>query len=365
LSDRETYRRLLGDERMDALEREAMRWQEEERLILKDEGELETEIAALRDEVGEPLESVDRAAAYETRRLQRDAAVAERRVEEGLNGLMALGISPSYEPTTDGAPLGAVERADEMLGELSDRRIFSVDRPSRVVLPAMSRRDHERAERLGQVLVVDRDRLHKLRTRERQLWDDGTHLDRWAGGLPETLPRLWAREDELASRVREVDRASEREGVAGLQPIAARDERDELARDAEQAGGLSADEERALGHLRGRTRQGSFAAQPYDWDRARWDAALEGLRGRGYGINHGTVHIADDPGVTDGWTLAAEEPIGAARPELAAEAGGAPNAAERRDRARRADRPPTERGVRPPAREHASEAATDGPALGF
>ena len=63
------------------------------------------------------------------------------------------------------------------------------------------------------------------------------------------------------------------------------------------------DTRRALAHITGRTRQGSFAAPLYNWPAKRWAAAIEPL-GRAGIVKSGIATAADDPTVTRGWVLA-------------------------------------------------------------
>jgi hypothetical protein len=70
---------------------------------------------------------------------------------------------------------------------------------------------------------------------------------------------------------------------------------------------LNADERRALGHLRGRTRTGKFACRMYDWTEQRWRDALDGLTNRGYRVRRVSGQVADDPTVTGGWILKNED----------------------------------------------------------
>jgi hypothetical protein len=68
------------------------------------------------------------------------------------------------------------------------------------------------------------------------------------------------------------------------------------------------DDQRALGHVRGRTVSGKFAARIYDWDERRWQAALARLRGAGHRIEWVDGQVADDPSVHGGWVLGYGEP---------------------------------------------------------
>jgi hypothetical protein len=63
------------------------------------------------------------------------------------------------------------------------------------------------------------------------------------------------------------------------------------------------DTRRALAHITGRTRQGSFAAPLYNWPAARWAAAIEPLERVGI-VKSGIATAADDPTVARGWVLA-------------------------------------------------------------
>ncbi len=62
------------------------------------------------------------------------------------------------------------------------------------------------------------------------------------------------------------------------------------------------DARRALAHITGRTRQGSFAAPLYNWPAERWAAAIEPLERAGI-VKSGIATAADDPTVTRGWVL--------------------------------------------------------------
>ncbi len=63
------------------------------------------------------------------------------------------------------------------------------------------------------------------------------------------------------------------------------------------------DTRRALAHITGRTRQGSFAAGLYDWSAERWAAAVEPLERAGI-VESAIATAADDLTVTRGWVLA-------------------------------------------------------------
>lgn len=69
-----------------------------------------------------------------------------------------------------------------------------------------------------------------------------------------------------------------------------------------------ADDARALGHIRGRTRSGRFAARFYDWDEERWQAALTRLRAAGYTIEWTPGFLADEPTINGGWVLRQPHP---------------------------------------------------------
>lgn len=66
------------------------------------------------------------------------------------------------------------------------------------------------------------------------------------------------------------------------------------------------DTRRALAHITGRTRQGSFANQLWNWTAERWAAAITPLERDGV-ITRTLGTIADDPTVTGGWVLAHRE----------------------------------------------------------
>jgi hypothetical protein len=72
-----------------------------------------------------------------------------------------------------------------------------------------------------------------------------------------------------------------------------------------------ADDARALGHIRGRTRSGRFAARIYNWDEERWQAALTRLHAAGHMIVWTPGFVADEPTIGGGWVLRepAETPI--------------------------------------------------------
>lgn len=64
-----------------------------------------------------------------------------------------------------------------------------------------------------------------------------------------------------------------------------------------------ADDARALGHIRGRTRSGRFAACIYNWDEKRWQAALTRLRAAGHTIVWTAGFVADEPTIGGGWVI--------------------------------------------------------------
>ncbi len=70
----------------------------------------------------------------------------------------------------------------------------------------------------------------------------------------------------------------------------------------------AADDRRALGHIRGRTLGGRFAAKLWDWDERRWREALARLRAQGHQIEWVAGIVADEPTVAGGWVLRHSHP---------------------------------------------------------
>jgi hypothetical protein len=68
----------------------------------------------------------------------------------------------------------------------------------------------------------------------------------------------------------------------------------------------STDAQRAFAHITGRSRQGAFASQLWNWSDERWLAALDVLRCDQQLIRWSYGTVADDPTVTGGWILAQE-----------------------------------------------------------
>jgi hypothetical protein len=157
---------------MELLEEQAARWHQAEALTGKETAELESEIGALREMVGDPLQSLDRRAAYETRRLQDELSFAEGRVEDGLQALRDLGISPDWKREPGAEPLSLLERAEEMLTYLEDGAILPVEsapRAMRVARPGHA----EEVQVLGRLLDADSDMLHVLLVSEERLKNRG------------------------------------------------------------------------------------------------------------------------------------------------------------------------------------------------
>ena len=239
--DRDTYRRLLGDERMDAIEAEAAALPEAERAQINEMTVAELEAESER--LGDPLTSLHRTEAYATRRVQRDLVIAEGQIETQLRGLAGLGLAPSRDTNGRQEPLDVVERADEMLGELIDRGILPADggksRPlkglwvpdgslvPRALGGGRGPAAHERlghAQVLGLTLGVERDVIVGLRSVEQDFRDRGVHLGQWLDRHRETLPRVLAVNAKLEAVGREVaersDRASHERSQHGIHPAA-------------------------------------------------------------------------------------------------------------------------------------------------
>jgi hypothetical protein len=76
---------------------------------------------------------------------------------------------------------------------------------------------------------------------------------------------------------------------------------------------LSGPARRALAHIRARTITGRFACPLYDLPSRVREDALDELRKVGYRIVWTRGQVADDPTVTGGYVLDADQPAGSAR----------------------------------------------------
>ncbi len=63
------------------------------------------------------------------------------------------------------------------------------------------------------------------------------------------------------------------------------------------------DDTHVLAAIRGRTRQGKFAACRYDWPPQRWQAAIERLVAAGHPIRWIHGQVLDEPTIQGGWII--------------------------------------------------------------
>jgi hypothetical protein len=193
---------------MDTLEAEANTAYEREALASRETVELQAEL----EKLGDPLKWLDCRGAHETRRVQRDLRIAEPQLEATLQELSAEGIRPSRGRPDGGESLDLGERVQATLDQLRARGILPEEGEDRPIQLSTN----DRLGELSQRLLGDSIRDVQLRRNEQALKaerPDGriAHLDEWMDRYRDDLPRILARENELAVRLVLARRMQERQ----------------------------------------------------------------------------------------------------------------------------------------------------------